>query len=171
MHFEIDDTVHPQLLGLAWLLGSWEGECNASWPGLGDVHLGQRVDFSTNGGPYLHYLCQTYWLGDDGQPSKPFSMETGFWFPHDDATVDVVLADADGWTENYTGTIQGAKIELTTDIVARIKTADEPYTGGSRLYGNVNGQLMWTWDCAAANVPLQPFMWSTLVQTAVETSA
>lgn len=170
MHLEIDDTVNPQLLGLAWLLGTWEGEAKGSWPGLGDFHVGQRIDFSSNGKPYLHYLSQTYYLDDDGNPTKPFTMETGFWFPHDDATIDVVLADADGWVENYTGTIAGTKIELTTDIVARIKSADEPYTGGSRLYGNVDGQLMWTWDCATTEVPLQPFMWATLVQTAKETN-
>jgi len=168
LHFDIDKTVNPQLLGLAWLLGTWEGEANGTWPGLGDFHVGQRVDFSSNGGRYLHYISQTYWLDDDGQPSKPFSMETGFWFPHDDATIDVLLADADGWMENYKGTIKGAKIEMTTDVVARIDSADEPYTGGMRLYGNVDGQLMWTWDRATTDVPIQPFMWATLKHTAVE---
>ena len=168
MNFDIDETVHPQLLGLAWLLGTWEGEGNGAWPGLGEFHFGQRVDFSSNGGPFLHYLSQTYWLDDDNHPVRPFTMETGFWFPHDDASLDVVLADADGWVENYTGNIQGAKIELTTDIVARIKSAQEPYSGGSRLYGNVDGQLMWTWDAATTDVPLQPFMWATLRRTAVE---
>jgi len=170
MHFDVDNTLNPQLLGLGWLLGSWEGEGNGSWPGLGDFHFGQRIDFASNGGRYLHYISQTYYLGDDGTPLKPFTMETGFWFPHDDATLDVVIADADGWAENYTGHVHGTKIELTTDIVARIKTADEPYTGGSRLYGNVEGQLMWTWDCATTDVPLQPFMWATLRQITKETA-
>jgi len=168
MHFDIDPTVNQQLLGLAWMLGSWQGEANGNWPGLGDFHVGCRIDFTSNGSRYMHYICQTYWMDDDGQPTKPFTMETGFWFPHDDATVDVIVADADGWTENYTGTVQGAKIELTSDVVARIKTSDEQYTGGSRLYGNVDGQLMWTWDCATLDVPLQPFIWATLKRTAVE---
>jgi len=168
MHFEINDRVHPQLLGLAWLLGTWEGQGHGAWPHLGEFQFGQRIDFSTNGGPFLHYLSQTYWLGDNDQPNRPMAMETGFWFPHDDATIDIVLADADGWVENYTGTISGTKIELTTDIVARVRTSSRPYTGGSRLYGNVEGQLMWTWDAAATDVPLQPFLWATLKQTAVE---
>jgi len=169
VHFDIDSGVHPNLLGLAWLLGTWEGEGNASWPGFGEDHFGQRIDFSTNGNRYMHYISQTYWLDDDGNPARPFTMETGFWFPHEDGTIDVVLADADGWSENYTGKITGAKIELTTDIVARIPSAEEPYTGGSRLYGNVDGRLMWTWDCATTDVPLQPFMWATLAQTVKET--
>jgi len=168
MHFDIDKTVNPQLLGLAWMLGTWQGEANGNWPGLGDFHVGCRVDFSSNGTRYMHYLCQTFWLDDDGLPSKPHRMETGFWFPHDDATVDVVLADADGWTEHYKGTVQGARIQLASEVVARIKTADEPYTGGSRLYGNVDGQLMWTWDAATTDVPLQPFLWATMNRTAVE---
>ena len=170
MQFNIDDSVNQQLLGLAWLLGTWEGEGNVSWPGLGEDHFGQRIDFSSNGLRYIHYISQTYLLDDDGHPARPFTMETGFWFPHDDATLDVVLADADGWVENYTGTIHGTKIELISDVVARIKTADEPYTGGSRLYGNVNEALMWTWDCATTDVPLQPFMWATLHQTVKEIS-
>jgi len=168
MNFDIDNSVNPQLLGLAWLLGSWQGEANGNWPGLGDFHVGVRIDFSSNGTRYMHYICQTYWMDDDNNPTKPFSMETGFWFPHDDATVDVVMADADGWVANYKGTVQGAKIELTSDVVARIATADEQYTGGQRLYGNVNGQLLWTWDAATTDVPIQPFIWATLNHTAVE---
>ena len=60
------------------------------------------------------------------------------------------------------GALLGAKIELTTDLVARTDTAELPYTGGHRLYGNVDGDLMWAFDRATTDVRLQPYMWARL---------
>ena len=40
------------------------------------------------------------------------------------------------------------KLELITDAVARTESAKE-YTGGKRLYGNVEGDLLYAYDMAA----------------------
>ena len=50
--------------------------------------------------------------------------------------------------ELYAGTVKGPRIDLTTDVVARTKTAKE-YTASTRMYGLVGGELMWAWDMAA----------------------
>ena len=76
--------------------------------------------------------------------------------------VEVVLANPEGWAEVWAGTVQGAKIELTTDIVARTTTSELNYTGGRRLYGNVEGDLLWTFDRATTEVPLQSHLWARL---------
>ena len=55
----------------------------------------------------------------------------------------------------------GAKIELATDAVARTSTA-APYTAGQRLYGQVEGDLLWTFDKAEGDVGLRSFMWGKL---------
>ena len=51
----------------------------------------------------------------------------------------------------------------TTDAVARTQTAKE-YTGGHRMYGMVEGDLLWAYDMAAVGQPLQPHLWGRLVR-------
>ena len=102
-------------------------------------------------------------MNPDGPPAAPLRMETGFWRPNvDTRKVDVLMAAPEGWAEVWTGNIDGAKIELVTDAVARTEEALVPYTGGQRLYGQVEGDLLWTFDRATVDAPLQPYMWARL---------
>ena len=43
---------------------------------------------------------------------------------------------------------------MRTDVVARTASAKE-YTAGHRLYGLVDGDLLWAYDMAAMGQPLQ----------------
>ena len=44
-----------------------------------------------------------------------------------------------------------------------MRTASAPeYTAGQRLYGNVEGDLLWTFDKAAEGHPLQSHQWARL---------
>lgn len=162
MAFEIPADLNPALMPLAWLIGRWQGNGHGNWPDQGDFQFGQQIDFATNQGPYLHYLSQTWTLDDDGQPAAPLTMETGFWRPGGDGTLEVVLASPEGWAEVWAGQLKGARVDLTTDVVARTTTAELTYSGGQRLYGNVEGDLMWTFDRATTEVELQPYMWARL---------
>ncbi len=166
MAFEIPTDLNPTLMPLAWLIGRWQGSGHGNWPGRGDFEFGQQIEFSTNGQPYLHYLSQTYVADSKGNPVSPLGMETGFWRPQDDKkTVEVVMCHPDGWSEVWAGKIDGAKIELVTDVVARTDNAALEYVGGERLYGNVEGDLLWTFDRAAKGTPMQPYMWARLSRT------
>lgn len=162
MTFEIPADLNPKLMGLAWLIGRWEGNGHGSWPGEGEFEYGQQIDFATNGGPYLHYVSQLFEQDEEGRPTRCLAMETGFWRPTEDNKLDVVLCDPQGWSEVWAGTVSGAKIQLVSDAVMRTTTAAVPYTGGQRLYGNVEGDLLWTFDRAADGVPLQPYLWARL---------
>lgn len=164
MAFEIDSDLNSALMPLAWLIGSWQGNGHGSWPGVGDFEFGQQIDFATNRGDYLHYLSQTWTLDPEGQPDEPLTMESGFWRPAGSGELDVVLTNPEGWAEIWAGRVQGAKIELTTDVVARTTSSELAYTGGHRLYGNVEGDLLWTFDRATADVELQPYMWARLAR-------
>nr|BFE85980.1 hypothetical protein GCM10020093_085810 [Planobispora longispora] len=64
------------------------------------------------------------------------------------------LSHPTGIVEIYIGEVVFHKIELRTDVVARTATAKE-YSAGQRLYGLVNGNLMWAYDMAAVGKPLQ----------------
>ncbi|HET9861368.1 MAG TPA: heme-binding beta-barrel domain-containing protein, partial [Nocardioidaceae bacterium] len=54
-------------------------------------------------------------------------------------------------------------IEIATDAVARTGTAKE-YNAGHRLYGLVEGDLLWAYDMAAMGQELQPHLWGRLVR-------
>ena len=85
------------------------------------------------------------------------------WRPSPDNGAELLLAHPTGYAEVWLGTvtvtgivdarITGARVELHSDVVARTDTAKE-YSGGSRLYGLVEGELLWAFDMAAVGQPL-----------------
>lgn len=164
MAFEIPAGLHPDLTSIAWLIGRWEGPGKGTYPGTEDFDFGQQIDFAQNGENYLHYLSQTFEMGEDGKAVRPLSMETGFWRPQSDGTIEVVMCDASGYAEVWYGKVTGARIELTTDAVVRTASAEE-YSAGRRLYGNAEGDLLWTSDKAAGGEPLQTNLWGRLRRT------
>jgi hypothetical protein len=161
MTFEIPSGLHPDLLGVAWLIGRWEGTGRGTYPGIDDFEFGQQIDFAENGGNYLHYLSQTFEMGPDGRAVRPLSMETGFWRPQSDGSIEVVMCHPSGYAEVWYGKLTGAKIELATDAVVRTASAED-YSAGQRLYGQVEGDLLWTFDKAAQGQPLQTNLWARL---------
>jgi hypothetical protein len=52
-------------------------------------------------------------------------------------------------------------MELATDAVVRSESAKE-YTGGKRMYGYVNSELLYAYDMAAMGQALQPHLWARL---------
>lgn len=155
--------IPDELRALSWLLGSWVGVGVGGYPTIEDFHFGQEVSFSTDGRPFLSYWSRTWLLDDQGNQVRPLSMETGFWRPQPDNQVEVVLAHPTGYAEVWVGeitvteivdaTITGARAELRTDVIARTVTAKE-YSAGHRLFGLVQGDLLWAYDMAAVGQPL-----------------
>ena len=64
--------------------------------------------------------------------------------------------------EIWYGDVQPGRLDLTTDVVVRSPRAQVEYTAGRRLYGLVDGNLMYSFDRATSEESLQPFMWATL---------
>jgi hypothetical protein len=158
---ELPTDLPPPLVPLAWLLGTWQGVGVGGYPTIEEFRFGQEIVFSQNGKPFLHYISKTWLLDDDGNQVRPLAQETGYWRPQPDNKVEVLLAHPTGFVEIYLGEIDGAKIELSTDVVARTESA-KVYTAGHRLYGLVNGELLWAYDMAAVDQPLQSHISATL---------
>ena len=151
---EITEEMHPDLMPLAFLVGTWVGVGVGGYPTVEDFRYGQEVTFAHVGKPFLSYTSRSWILDDEGNRIRPAAQESGFWRPQPNGEVEVLLAHPVGYVEIWLGNVDGARIELHTDVVARTQSAKE-YTAGHRLYGLVEGDLMYAYDMAAVGHPLQ----------------
>ena len=62
--------------------------------------------------------------------------------------IEVSLAHSDGVLELYLGEINGPRIDIATDAIVR-GAGGKDYGAASRMYGLVDGHLLWAWDIAA----------------------
>jgi hypothetical protein len=67
--------------------------------------------------------------------------------------IEAAIVHADGVSELYLGQIRGPRIDLATDAVVRSASA-KPYAAATRMYGLVDGHLLWAWDIAALDAEL-----------------
>lgn len=62
--------------------------------------------------------------------------------------LEVSLAHSDGVLELYLGEISGPRIDIATDAIVR-GPGGKNYGAATRMYGLVDGHLLWAWDIAA----------------------
>ena len=67
--------------------------------------------------------------------------------------LEAALVHADGVSELYLGQIKGPRIDIATDAVVRPAGA-KAYAAATRMYGLVDGHLLWAWDIAALGFEL-----------------
>ena len=70
--------------------------------------------------------------------------------------LEVLVADPSGHISVYLGAVQGPRVDLATDLIARTATGAE-VTAASRMYGLVGGELIWAADLAAFGHELQAY--------------
>ena len=168
MTFVIPDDLAPEVYPLAWLVGRWEGHGVLEYPDIPATDVLHRIDFTHDGGPYLEYRAAITVMGPDGEPGQVWSVETGFWRVSPEVPegieleeyqhpIEVVLTDASGYVSVYVGAVGNGRVDLGTDLMARTASAPE-VAGATRLYGHVNGELMWAWDLAAFGKELQSYL-------------
>ncbi|SDX55611.1 protein of unknown function [Modestobacter sp. DSM 44400] len=152
----VGPEVAHELLSVLPLLGEWHGEGQAA--GAGDHRFGQWVRFAHDGRGFLIYESRTWRLSDDGTVAGPDQRESGFWRPRGEDEVELLVCSPDGLVEIYVGTARTTTSwELTSDVLAR--TPDHPdVSRAARLYGIVEGALMYAVDRAAGDAPLRPTM-------------
>ena len=67
--------------------------------------------------------------------------------------IEASILHPSGVSELYIGQIKGARVDLSTDAVLRSSSAKE-YVAATRMFGQVDGSLLWAWDMAALGNPL-----------------
>jgi hypothetical protein len=165
---EVPEALRP----LSWLIGLWVGVGTGQYPTIADFRFGQEMSFRTDGRPFLAYASRTWLLDDEGNRVKPLATETGFWRPRPDNRLEVILAHPTGYAEVWNGsqqitglenaTITGARATLRTAKVHRSESAKD-YSDGERLYGLVDGKLLWTFDMEAVGQPMSNHLAATLI--------
>lgn len=159
--------LHPALLPFLPLIGVWRGTGQGGYPTLeADFAYGQQVRFAHDGRPFLSYEARSWLLGPDGEVIRPAAREVGWWRPGEAGTFEVLLTHPSGFVEIYYGTSKTTtQWELSTDLIGRTRTAKE-VTGNHRLYGIVEGDLLYAVDMAAVRQPLQPHLSARLSRVA-----
>jgi hypothetical protein len=77
---QIPADLAPELVGLAWLLGRWEGAGVGGYPTVTDFRFGQELEFGyVPGKTFLSYVSRSWILDDDGRKVRPAATETGYW--------------------------------------------------------------------------------------------
>lgn len=150
----MEPDLHPDVEPLKFLLGDWEGAGVGGYPTIDSFRFGQELSFSHNGKPFLIYRSRTWRLDDEGNLGAPMATEAGYWRPQRDGSVELILAHPTGIAEIYFGQVTDTRIELSTDVVVRTRTAKE-VTAAHRLYGLIGEDLGYAFDMAAVGQPLQ----------------
>lgn len=163
--------IPDELAHLSWLIGRWVGVGTGHYPTIEDFRFGQEVSFSTDGRPFLTYWSRSWLLDDDGNQVRPLATEAGFWRPRPNNGVEITLDHPTGFAETWHGSVEvtgienavitGARASVRTDAVVRTQSAKE-YTAGERLYGLVDGKLLWTFDMEAVGQPMQNHLAASL---------
>lgn len=149
------------------------------------LEFGQRLSFTHDGLPWLNYTSYTwlldealtphatetgYWRlsrpaaeGDQGPGllpgigSQPFTTASSVETLRNNENafdIEVSIVHPMGVSELYIGRAKGPRIDLSTDAVMRTATAKE-YAAATRIYGLVEGHLLWAWDIAALGQDLR----------------
>jgi hypothetical protein len=68
--------------------------------------------------------------------------------------IEALIIQPSHIAELYFGQIKGARVDIATDAVLRSPNAKE-YSAGQRIFGLVDGALLWAWDMAALGTSLR----------------
>lgn len=117
----MEAELHPDVVPLAFLLGTWVGEGRGEYPTIESFGYGEEVRWWHVGKPFLAYSQRT-WSLDDG---RPLHSEAGYWRTQPVGRVELVLAHPTGIVEVEEGQVEGTVIELGTTHTARTSSAKD----------------------------------------------
>jgi len=161
MVFQLPENLHPNCGPVAWMLGTWQGNGKGDYPTIEPFDYGQELIFTHDGRPFFHYMARAWIVDEQGEKVRDAAIETGFLRCPGEDRVELVLAHSSGVSEIWYGAAEGGKVELHTAGVSFTETAKE-VTGGSRMYGNVEGDLLYAYDMEAVGQARQPHLWAKL---------
>jgi hypothetical protein len=157
--------LHPALLGLLPFVGLWRGRGQGGFPAEEDYNFAQEVRISHDGRPFLRFEARSWLLGEESEPVGEWIVESGFWRPVPSSDeIEAVMITPDGVAELYIGkTIGTTRLEMEADAVAYTPTGLHA-TGAHRLFGIVEGALLYAHEMAVDDSGLRPHMSARLLR-------
>ncbi|NGN62832.1 FABP family protein [Streptomyces sp. A7024] len=147
---------HALLTPVLGLLGSWAGRGRGEYPTLAsDFAYEQRVTFSHDGRPFLHYETRAWLIDADGAPLRPSARESGWWRLQPDGRVEALITQPTGIAELAEGRAGDGAVDIATHEVARTPTAKEVEATRRRYVLTDDDTLDFTHELAAVGQPLQ----------------
>ncbi|WP_091551010.1 FABP family protein [Micromonospora pattaloongensis] len=164
----VGPKLHPAVDRLLPYIGVWRGRGRGGYPTIEDFDYAQEIRISHDGRPFLQYESRAWLLDEESRPVRPAGRELGWWRPvmdGDRATdeLEVMMINPTGVMELYLGKVTGTRVEMATDAVVRTATAKE-VTGGHRLFGIVEGALLYAQEMAAVGHGLSPHLSARLIR-------
>jgi hypothetical protein len=160
--------LHPALQPLLPYIGLWRGRGRGGFPTIDDFDYGQEIKITHDGRPFLFYESRAWVINEENLPVKPAGRETGWWRPvivdgKGTGELEVMFTTPSGIMEMHIGEIDGTRVEMATDLVLRTPTAKE-VTAGHRLFGIVEGALLYAQDMAAVGQAMSPHLSARLIR-------
>lgn len=157
-----DPPLHKALGALLPYVGVWRGRGSGGYPTVDDFEFAQEVRITHDGRPFLCYESRAWLIEPDGTPIRPAYRESGWWRPvmegdRSTGELEILLTSPSGVMEMYLGRVEGTRVEMVTDAVLRTATAAE-VSAGQRLYGIVEGALLYAQEMAAVGQAMSPHL-------------
>jgi hypothetical protein len=141
-------SMHPAVAALGFLLGTWSGEGEGTYPTIEPFGFSEESVYWHLGKPFIGYRQRTW--RTDGQPSHS---ESGYWRCPGEGRVELVTAHANGIVEISEGHYEGAVITVESTVMAGTSTAKDVSRVARRI--TVDGdELSYELDMAAVGIPL-----------------
>jgi len=158
---------HEAVQPLAFLLGTWRGVGEGSYPTIDDFPYVEEITFGHVGKPFLAYAQKTR----HGETDRPLHAETGYWRPVGppaEGALEVVLAHPTGLLESlagrFTASVGGGTFELSCPRVVATDTAVEVTATERRI--TVDGDtLTYELSMAAVGQPMTHHLAATLTRS------
>ena len=156
--------LHPALLGLLPFIGMWRGRGQGGFPAPEDYNFAQEITISHDGRPFLRYESRAWLLDEDSKPIGESVRELGFWRPRENDELEAPMMTPDGVMELYPGRVTPTpRLEMEADAIVRTPTGTE-VTAGHRLFGIVDGALLYAHEMAAGGEGPHPHLSARLIR-------
>lgn len=144
-------ALHPDLVPVAGLLGTWRGEGDGEYPTIDPFRYGEEIVFEHVGDAFVLYR-QSSWLLDDEQ--TPLHLERGFLRPGTNpGSWELTLAHPLGLTEVAHGRLGGADLAFASTSIGRTYTGSA-VSGLERRYHLEGDRLTYELDMAMDETPM-----------------